>query len=180
MASIKNFELKNIKRTLGREGYGATATMYLNGKKIGAYADYGDGAGGECDYISKKAKEEMMKLVIEYAKTHPNEYIVNLFKNEPKRFEEECEIFKKYHSYIPDEDITMETMSSKSEEYIVCDLLKLVEREKILKRNLKKGYRAISFDTNTYTLYPESWTDERIKKEAGESELYMSLKDFNI
>ena len=35
MASIKGFQLKNVKRTLGIEGYGCIASMYLNGKKIG-------------------------------------------------------------------------------------------------------------------------------------------------
>lgn len=33
MASIKGFQMKNVKRTLGREGYGYSGTMYLNGKK---------------------------------------------------------------------------------------------------------------------------------------------------
>ena len=35
MASIKGFQMKNVKNILGREGYGCSATMYLNGKKIG-------------------------------------------------------------------------------------------------------------------------------------------------
>lgn len=44
MAKIKGFQMKNVKRTIGREGEGCTATLYLNGKRIGAYADYADGA----------------------------------------------------------------------------------------------------------------------------------------
>ena len=54
MASIKGFQMKNVKNTIGHEGYGCIATMYLNGKKIGTYADYGD--GGFCR--SRKGNDE--------------------------------------------------------------------------------------------------------------------------
>ena len=43
MAKIMNFQMKNIKRLTGREGYGYTASLYLDGKRIGTYADYADG-----------------------------------------------------------------------------------------------------------------------------------------
>ena len=39
MAKIMNFQMKNIKRLTGREGYGYTASLYLDGKRIGTYAE---------------------------------------------------------------------------------------------------------------------------------------------
>lgn len=179
MASIKGFQLKNVKQTIGMEGYGCIASMYLRGKKIGTYADYGDGGCEDVDYVSKEAEEAMMKVVIEYAKEHPNKFIVDLYHERPQQFKEECESFKKYHPYITDEDITIETMSANSIVYIVEDVLTLLDIEKQFKKCLKQGYRAIGSNGKTMTMYPASWSDERIKAEAEGRELYMSLDDFN-
>ena len=129
MASIKGFQLKNVKTPLGREGYGCIATMYLHGKKIGTYEDYGDGACEDVTYVSKDAEAEMMKVIIEYAKDHPNQYIIDLYRKRPQQFKEECERFKKHHPYIPDEDITIQTMASNSIVYIVSGILELMEDE---------------------------------------------------
>ena len=178
MASIKGFQLKNVKQTLGREGYGCTATMYLNGKKIGTYADYGDGGCEDVCYVSKVAEEEMMKVIIEYAKIRPNEFVINLYHERPQQFKEECERFKKYHPYIPNEDITIQTMASNSIVYIVEDLLNLMDDEKLFKKYQKKGYRAISIKGNQLRAYPENWSDNKIKTLATGEDLYMSLNDF--
>lgn len=179
MASIKGFQLKNVKQTLGREGYGCIASMYLNGKKIGTYEDYGDGACEDVTYVSKEAEEEMMKVIIEYAKVHPNKYIIDLYHSRPQQYKEECERFKKRHPYIADEDITIETMASNSIVYIVEGVLELMENEKYFKKYQKQGYRAISFDGDNMIAYPASWSDERIKASAKGKTLYMSLDDFN-
>ena len=127
MASIKGFQLKNVKQTLGREGYGCIATMYLNGKKIGTYEDYGDGVCEDVTYISPEAEKEMMKVIIEFAKEYDNVFVINLYKERPQQFKEECERFKKHHPYIPDEDITIKTMASNSIVYIVEELLYLLD-----------------------------------------------------
>lgn len=180
MASIKGFQLKNVKKTLGREGYGCTATMYLNGKKIGAYADYGDGGCEDVNYVSKEAEKEMMKTIISYAKEKKNNFIIDLYEKRPNQYKEECERFKKFHPYIPDEDITIQTMASNSIVYIVSDLLDLLETEKEFKKYQKKGYRAIGINGNdlTLTAYPNSWNDSKIKAHATGQTLYMSLDDF--
>lgn len=178
MASIKGFQLKNVKQTMGREGYGCLATMYLNGKKIGTYADYGDGACEDVNYVSKDAEREMMKVIIAYAKDHPNDFVINLYKERPQQYKEECERFKKYHPYIDDKDITIETMASNSIVYIVSDLLNLLEEEKHFKKYQKKGYRAMSVNGNQLCAYPSSWTDEKIREKANGKTLYMSLDDF--
>ena len=181
MATIKGFQLKNVKQTLGREGYGCIASMYLHGKKIGTYADYGDGACEDVEYVSKEAEEEMMKVIIAYAKEHPCKFIVDLYHERPQQFKEECENFKKYHPYIADEDITIETMSANSIVYIVEDLLNLMQDEKTFKQHQKKGCRAISINRDEGVIYgyPASWSDEHIKADAEGNELYMSLDDFN-
>ena len=180
MASIKGFQMKNVKNTLGREGYGCTATMYLNGKKIGTYADYGDGAMEEVEYISKEAKEEMMKVIIAHAKENPNDFVINLYKERPQQYKEECERFKKQHPYIPDEDITIQTMASNSIVYIVSDFLNLLDMEKQFKKYQKKGYRAIGVEGYNLSAYPASWSDEKIREAAKGKKLYMSLEDFCI
>ena len=180
MASIKGFQMKNVKRILGREGYGCTATMYLQGKKIGTYVDYGDGALEDVVYVSKEAEMEMMKVIIAYAKEHPNKLIIDLYKERPQQFKEECERFKKYYPYIPDEDITIETMASNSIVYIVSDFLELLDMEKEFKKYQKKGYRAISVDGDKFSVYPASWSDERIKDYAKGKKLYMSLDNFIV
>ena len=181
MASIKGFQLKNVKRPLGREGYGCIATMYLHGKKIGTYEDYGDGACEDVTYVSTEAEEKMMKLIIEYAKEHPCKFIVDLYHERPQQFKEECESFKKYHPYIADEDITIDTMSANSIVYILEDLLALMEDEKQFKNHQKNGCRALSVDCDAGMMYgyPASWSDERIKAEAEGHKLYMSLDDFD-
>lgn len=179
MASIKGFQLKNVKQPIGREGYGCIATMYLHGKKIGAYEDYGDGALGDTTYVSKDAEAEMMKVIIEYAKEHPNKFIIDLYHQRPHQYKEECENFKKQYPFIPDEDITIQTMASNSIEYIVSALLDLMDVEKQFKRFQKKGYKAISLEGNQIIAYPNDWPDAVIKAKASGHELYMSLDDFD-
>ena len=179
MASIKGFQLKNVKHLLGREGYGCIASIYLNGKKIGTYEDYGDGACEDVTYVSKAAEEEMMKVIIEYAKEYDNPFMVNLYNERPEQFKEECEHFKKRYSFIPDEDITIQTMASNSIVYIVEDVLHLMDNEKYFKKYQKQGYKAISLNGDRLRAYPASWSDEKIKASANGDVLYMSLDDFN-
>lgn len=179
MASIKGFQLKNVKQPIGREGYGCIATMYLHGKKIGTYEDYGDGACEDVTYVSKEAEEAMIKVIIEYAKEYSNPFMVDLYNERPEQFKEECERFKKHHPYIPDEDITIQTMASNSIVYIVESVLELIDHERYFKRYQKKGYRAMSLLNHELSAYPASWSDEQIKKDAEGKTLYMSLDDFN-
>lgn len=179
MASIKGFQLKNVKQILGHEGYGCIASMYLHGKKIGTYADYGDGGCEDVDYVSNDAEAEMMKVIIEYAKEHPNKFIIDLYHQRPQQYKEECESFKKRYPHIPDKDITIETMASNSIVYIVEGVLELLDHEKWFKQYQKKGYRAIALDGNKLAAYPASWSDERVKASAIGKTLYMSLDDFN-
>lgn len=180
MASIKGFQLKNVKQTKGIEGYGCTASMYLNGKKIGTYADYGDGGMEDVTFVSKEAEENMIKTIIEFAKTYSNEFIIALYKERPEQFADVCRRFKKAYPYIPDEDITIQTMASNSIVWIVNEFLKLYEVEKVYKRYVKKGYRAVCAYGTDIAAYPASWSDEKILEEANGHKVYMSLDDFNV
>ncbi len=190
MASLGGFQLKNIKNTMGIEGPGLIATMYLDGEKIGTYADYGDGAMEQVDYVSKEARQKMVEFIIDYAQVNPNDFIVNLYKQRPKQYEEECKRFKEYNPFIPDEKININTMSANSIVYAVEDFLKLNEVEKVYKGGLKKGYSAVSsygsqnpsFKRNVVS-YPASWSEDKISEEAkkfGHDKVYYSLEDFNI
>ena len=132
-------------------------------------------------YIWKEKKKA--KLIIAYAKDHPCEYVVNPYKERPQQFKEKCERFKKLHPYIPDEDITKETMSANDICFIVEDFLKLYRAEKIYKRNLKKGYKALVVYADGSTIsYPSSWTEEKIREsfreENQEGEFFFELSDF--
>lgn len=185
MASIKGFQMKNIKKTLGREGEGCIASLYLNGKIIGIYEDYGDGGMEDVNYVSKDAEKEMMKVIIEFAKEYKNDFIIDLYKQRPEQFKSECERFKTHYPYIPDEDITIQTMASNSIVYIVSEFLNLWELEKQYKKYSKKGYKAISVNKEkngltTITAYPNDWSDEIIKEKAKNNKVYFSLNDFII
>lgn len=102
MAKIKNVELKSVKATLGREGYGFTANVYVMGKKVGSVADYGDGSICLDINIPREKMEEVKKIAIEYYKEHPkygvdinDEYILNDFFNELYELKDNETIYKK-------------------------------------------------------------------------------------
>ena len=120
-----------------------------------------------------------MRVIIEYAKENPNDFVIDIYKERPQQFKEECERFKKANPYIDDKDITIETMASNSIVYIISDLLNLIELEKNFKKYQKKGYKAMSVKGTQLCAYPLSWSDEKIKADAKGKTLYMSLDDFN-
>lgn len=181
MASIMGFQMKNVKNIEGREGYGCSGTMYVNGKKVGKYVDYGDGAPESIEYVSDDARKSMIKLIIEYAKIRKNDFRVELYMEKPEQFKAECVRFKKDNPFIPYEDITIETMASNSEVYIISDFLSLLNKEKLFKKYSKKGYRAIGVKNSSVTAFPLIWSDEKINEFAIKNEIdevYKTLDDF--
>lgn len=179
MAKIMGFQLKNIKTPLGREGYGCIGTMYLDGKKIGTYSDYGDGAMEYVEYTSEKEEEKMMKRIIEFAKTYQNDFITQLYTERPDQYKETCERFRKKYPYIPEEDITIQTMASSSIVYIVEKFLEYNEYEKVFRNGKKKGYRAIGIKGDMIYSIPEHYSDERVKA-LHYDQVFTSLNDFII
>lgn len=57
-SSLRGYEAKNIKNTVGMEGNGFTATLYRNGVKVGEAADYADGAMIHLRFLSKAAESD--------------------------------------------------------------------------------------------------------------------------
>lgn len=70
MAKIHGFELRGMKSWVAHEGIGTSGTLYLNGKKLGEYCDYGDGG---CP-VYRFPHEGLNKLVIEQCQDLAVEY----------------------------------------------------------------------------------------------------------
>ena len=178
-------QLKAVKKTCGMEGYGFTANIYINKKKIGTYADYGDGAMGNCTFDGKDAEKQLILLIVEYAEKRPNKYIVDMYKKEPDRYKEAMERTKKMFPYIPEEKLTMNVISSLDFDYIMEELYDLIENEKEFKKALKKGYGYLAYSEhrNSSIMYPADWTEDQVRtdmKKEGLVILYKSLNDFII
>ena len=178
MASILGFQLKNFKPTKSTDYTNFVATMYLNGKKIGTYADYGDGGCEEVKFVSKEAEQEMWKVIVAFANKYPNQGLFGWYNMRPQRYREAKENFIKTHPYIPKEDVTVTTMAGASIVFIVGVYLNLLEYEKAFKQYQNKGCRAISVKEDSVHAYPADWTDEQIRKASEGRTLYMSLDDF--
>jgi hypothetical protein len=184
MASIKGFKLKGIKTPLGREGYGCLATMYLNGKKIGAYNDYGDGSFGNEDFSSREAEEAVIKIAVDYAKEHPSKEFVKFYTSSKDIYKKAVEHFKRKYPYVSSEDITENTVYADTE-FLVNEFLFLHSMEKIFKRNQKKGYGATAFSGEYAFPFPVGFTKEDIEKEMKLRNekidfLFFTLEDFDI
>ena len=184
MASIKGFQLKNVKTPIGREGYGCIATMYLNGKKIGVYEDYGDGSFGNENFDSKEAEEAVIKIAVAYAKEHPSPEFVELYMASSDSLVRAMDSFKERYPYIPDEDISEKTLCVDTE-YLVNELLLLRSMEKIFKKNQKNGCGATAFSGEYAYGFPAGYTKEGIEREMKLRDLkidylFFTLEDFDI
>lgn len=181
MANIKGFQLKNIKTPIGREGYGCLASIYLHGKKVGNYEDYGDGSFGNYN-LSKDAEEEIIKIALEYAKSHPDKNLnwVEFYSKE-EVFERAKENLLNKYPFLSEKDITVNTVYI-DVEYLVNEFSLLVAKEKDFKKEIKKGYKAVAFVGYTMYSYPSSWSDKQIQEDAKSknAEVYLNLEDFNI
>ena len=178
-------QLKAVKKTCGMEGYGFTANIYINKKKIGTYADYGDGAMGNCLFDSEDIEKQFRLLIVEYAEKRPNKYIVDMYEKEPDKYKVAMERTKKIFPYIPEEKLTMNVISSLEFDYIMEELYNLIEDEKEFKKVLKKGYGYLAYSEhkNSSIMYPANWTEDQVRadmKEEGLVILYKSLNDFII
>ena len=73
MAKIYGVELKNIRKTVGMEGEGFTANIYLDGKKIGQCADYGDGGEINIYYDDRTVAPLLESRIRTYFDKYPEE-----------------------------------------------------------------------------------------------------------
>jgi hypothetical protein len=178
MAKLGRFQLKNINQYPAMEGYSLFASIYLDGKRIGKYTDYGNGGLGETDYISKDAEIAMTEYIVERAEKHPNDFILQMYENDNSIYLSDKERFAKFHPYIPEERLSKEVLSAADIDYLVSDFMKLYGLEKAYKKMAKKGYGALSADGFNITHYPVSWSEDQIKKAAGKDKIYWTLDDF--
>lgn len=142
--NIYGFELKKIERTRGMEGYGLCGEMYLNGKKIGTYEDYGDGGMGNERYDTKEDRIAMTHLIFKYGDKYPSQFMLDLFKEEPNRIEEEKERIRKYQPFITEEEMTLNALSNNDLDTLVYHWEQLNEEKKAFNRAIKKGYAGIA------------------------------------
>jgi|GEM_PF-4794825 len=74
MAKIKGIQLKAVNYFRGHDGYGVSANLYLDNKKIGEILDDGWGGGFQI-HIEQKEKEEILKeRVKRYFDENPSEF----------------------------------------------------------------------------------------------------------
>lgn len=199
MANLGGFQMKNIKHfpssEYGPRG-GTSATIYLDGKKVADYIDFGDGGEEQVTYVSKEAEEKMWRFIVDYAKSHENLFIEKLLNERPEQYKQERDNFIKYHPYIPEEEVNIKVVASDSIVYPVSEFEKLADMEKYFKKMEKKGYQAVSTDGHRMSAYPASWTKEQIYNRIREddeynaaqiksgnldkTQVYFSLDDFNI
>ena len=178
MAKLGRFQLKNINQYPAMEGYSLFASIYLDGKRIGKYTDYGNGGLGEADYISKDAEIAMTEYIVERAEKHPNDFILQMYENDNSIYLRDKERFAKFHPYIPEKKLSREVLSAADIDYLVSDFIELYGLEKAYKKMTKKGYGALSADGFNITHYPASWSEDQIKKAAGKDKIYWTLDDF--
>jgi len=58
---LNEWQVKGVKNTIGMEGYGAIGNLYRNYKKVGEFADYGDGGMVNFHFINKKEEEDFIE-----------------------------------------------------------------------------------------------------------------------
>lgn len=180
MANIKGFQLKNIKTPIGREGYGCLASIYLHGKKVGNYEDYGDGSFGNYN-LPKEAEEEIIKIAFEYAKSNPDKDWIE-FYSEEEYFERAKENLLSRYPFLSEKDITVNTVYI-DVEYLVNKFLFLQAVEKVFKKNPNRGYRAVGIKGSEIVSFSESWSNERILKVSkidNIEKVFFELEDFDI
>jgi hypothetical protein len=119
MAKINGVELKGIKPTLGREGKGFFGNVYIDGKRAGHAADYGDGGclSIHIDPVFRAVfaqRWEAYAKVQNHASSYNDEDFINelfdlgevekQFKKETKKYSQPIVIvdIKKTTSIIPD------------------------------------------------------------------------------
>ena len=199
MAKLGGFELKSIKHfqsmEWGEDG-GTSANVYLNGKKVGEYINYGDGGEGRIDYVSKDAEKQTELFLLDYAST--KDYISPRFVDTPAEFEHSKEIYLKYHPYVPEEKVTERTLSNADIDLLVGDFEALLDCEKAFKKAEKMGHDKVGRVASTIYSFSKNMTEQEAQDDLidnfnkitekyphladmyGAPKLYTSMDDFNI
>lgn len=72
MAKIKGFELKGVKVFTARNGYGLSANIYLNNKKIGTAYDAGNGGAMDIFIEKPENRSKFSEVVETYYRENPS------------------------------------------------------------------------------------------------------------
>lgn len=136
MAKISGFELRAIKKTIGMEGEGFTANVYLDNKKIGTCADYADGGLlNTCIEWDENIKKRLEKSFQKHTRVDTFE----LYKKHIT-IEEYLKLKEKNELPICKYDNKYEMMED------ICNNLYFLEMlESDYKNALKKGYSGIVY-----------------------------------
>lgn len=71
MAAIKGVQLKSVKTFESRNGYGFSANLYINNKKVGVVGDEGRGGETDISIIKKEDRETFYQIVQQYYQENP-------------------------------------------------------------------------------------------------------------
>lgn len=178
MASIKGVSLKNVKTTTGMEGIGLLADVYLNNKKVGSYADYADGAMGNMDFVSSEMKEAFMHVVFAYANENPNEFILNLYQENPEKIKEDRERIAGLFPFLSAEEMTDKALSNYEPDDLINYVYDLLQDEKQFKKCVKSGYKYCIVTENEMFFCREEEDRKMLESRKDYIKTYTSLQDF--
>lgn len=181
MANIYGMQLKNRVHFEGREGCGLTASIYLDGKKIGSYRDMGDGGVTDTEFVSAEARKEFMMRLYQYAQHCPETDMFGIL-DEPGSLEERKKNLAEEYPYLDFDKFTKEQALTFDIDIFTAAFDRLSDAEKMFRSAVKKGYRCIGVTDTQVISYPAAWREERIRESAKEydAKLYWSLDDFNL
>lgn len=165
MASILGFKLKGRTIYKGDDGQANQGNLWYGNKRIAWFNDSADGSPIDLDYYSREDAEKYQPIL--------QAAITEYFKRYP--------IGNEYGEIIPDEEMFM------------SELIELMDREKIYKDAVKKGWPVVLMYRNSenspYLKIAGLKTEEDAKKyikkyiEANDItkySLYKSVEDFDI
>lgn len=126
MASINGIGLKNVKTFQGKEGNGFSASVYLDGKRIGTVTD--SAFGGEYDYdIPSDAQKKISDRIDGYRTAHPMLDGLAIYEMPVEEVWKRCE------------NGTLPTEKDCSWDLFFYDIVQLHDAEKTYKKGVKKG-----------------------------------------
>lgn len=135
MAKIYGFELKAVKKTYGMEGEGFIANLYMDNKKVGSVADYGD--GGCIDVSFESQREEVFKRALLYAQNHRKADAITSELKSPEEY-----VCLRDEGKLPLCKVDLDDKWSHIE-HLVYELYEFLGLEKEFKKAIKKGWNAI-------------------------------------
>jgi hypothetical protein len=126
MARVNGISLKNIKTFTGQEGIGFSASVYLDGKRVGTVID--SAFGGEYDYdITFDAQKKISERIEEYRTAHPILNGLAIYEMPVEEVWKRCE------------NCTLPTEEDCSWDLFFYDLVQLHDAERMYKNGIKKG-----------------------------------------